>query len=70
MKEFDDSNELLDDFIKNHYILLTGLVQREILAIYWTLRARREINNALSSRVKDLITEPTSDFRWEKVGII
>lgn len=59
MKEFDDSNELLDDFIKNHYILLTGLVQREIPAIYWTLRARREINNSLSSRVKDLIIEPT-----------
>ncbi len=59
MNEFDDSDELLDDFIKSHYILSTGLVQREIPAIYWTLRARREITSALSSRVEGLITEPT-----------
>lgn len=59
MKEYDDSDEILDDFIKNHCILLTDLVQQEIPAIYWTVRARREINSALSSRVDELIAEPT-----------
>lgn len=59
MKEFDDSDELLDDFNKRHNILLTDLVQHEISGIYWTVRAKYEIDSALSSCVDTLMTEPT-----------
>lgn len=59
MNRFYDSDWLLDDFIKRHNILLTDLVQQEILGIYWTVRAKNEIDSALSSFVDTLMTEPT-----------
>ncbi len=59
MNKFDNSDSLLDDFTKRHDILLTGLVQREIPAIYWTVHTKNVVDSALSSHADDLMVEPT-----------
>lgn len=44
-----DESDLYADFLQRHSILSMPLVQRESLAIYWTVRTKLEIDNELNN---------------------
>lgn len=55
--KFDDPVALCKQFVERHNILMTGIVQRELLAIYWTIRAKLEIDAELRVHSSKLLDE-------------
>lgn len=67
--KLDDQDSICEDFAKRHDLLVTGLVQREYPAIYWTIRAKLEVDSVLSSHTDALIdNEPTFGLLLSMLG--
>lgn len=59
VRRLEDQDSICEDFAKRHNLLVTGLVQREIPVIYWIIRAKLEVDSALSSKAEALNNEPS-----------
>ena len=59
VRRLENQDSICADFAKRHNLLVTGLFQREIPAIYWTVHAKLEVDSALSSKAEALNSKPS-----------